>query len=46
MEPGLPVAPPGGPEPIGGAVAFPASERAGNPSGTVITIDGGAAARG
>lgn len=38
--------PPGEPAHIGDALAFLASDRSANTTGTIITIDGGAAARG
>ena len=37
--------PPGQPEHVGDMVAFLASDRSGNTTGTIITIDGGASAR-
>jgi len=38
--------PPGTPEHIGDMVAFLASDRSANTTGTIITIDGGSSARG
>ena len=40
-----PTFPPGRPEHIGDMVAFLASDLSANTTGTIITIDGGAAAR-
>jgi NAD(P)-dependent dehydrogenase (short-subunit alcohol dehydrogenase family) len=40
-----PVYPPGLPQHIGDLVAFLASPRSANTTGTVITVDGGASAR-